>query len=946
MPSKLLARLALAGTIAFGALPAFAQDAPQRLALVIGEANYAGGPLQTVAADATLVAQSLTAEGFDVSEFHDLDHSGLADNTAAFLNKVRAAPPGAAITVYLSGIGAIADCDDVLLPVDAHIASPADVARQGLSMTKLMRDLSATSSLVRLVMLDGARPAPPEVSSVALPRGLLPLHAPHATTFGLSAEIHDFAPSPQPGDTNSAYAASFASVAQQPLTDLETSMRSVRMATHQATGGAQTPWQDTNPDTPSFSLALNVDPQQAQGVAETLPNSTSPIGKLGPDDAYLAVIWRNSIPDYQAYLDAFKATAPSELLSRVRTLLELLKTPNPSCEAAAAPPLPPPPPRRIVAGPLCPEGFVPEDGYNGAYCAPINPPPQLVCPPGLVRVDGVEGFGCAPVEPPQVLDCPVGFRVYGDRDRLRRLGLSAYCEPEQPPPFVCPPDLHVAFHDGRQFCVRNGPPPPLCPPQMHPIWDGQGAYQCYPNPTGEPIMCQGGRPQWNFDHWICVNAPGRRADFCRPGEIQMWQEGRAICAPPPPPASLCPPGYFAVGGSCVADILPGIAIGVGVGAAIGIGSHWGHGGNGGPPDGVCAPGQPRVNGHCVLPPGGGGPGGGGPGGGQGGGPRPPGPGAGNGPGPQGGAGACPAGAVVVNGHCMPQPGPGGAHTPGGNGQPPQGGAGACAAGQIVVNGHCMPQPGPGGAHTPGGAPACAAGQIVVNGHCVAQPGPAATSTPGPTAQPTPVLTPRPTPPAGNGQGQPGPGVTPQPTPLAQPTPHPTPAVPAQPTPHPTPAVPAQPTPPAGNGQGQPGPGATPHPTPTLPAQPTPHPTPAVPAQPTPLATPRPTPPAGNGQGHQGEPVCPGGGPPVNGHCGPQPGPAATPKPLPTLPAQPKPMPVPTLAPKPPPPLVPAPPKAPPPPAPPKAPPPRRRPRRRRDAQACAAPATPAGATEA
>ena len=867
MPSKLIARVALIGLIAIGALPALAQSAPPRLALVIGEANYAGGALQTVAADATLVAQTLTAEGFDVSEFHDLDHTGLADNTAAFVNKVRAAPAGAAVTVYLSGIGAIADCDDVLLPIDAHIANAAEVARQGLSMTKLMRDLSATSSAVHLVLLDGARPAPPEVSSIALPRGLLPLHAPHATTFGLSAEIHDFAPSPQPGDTDGAYAASFANVAQQPLTDLETSMRAVRMATHQATGGAQTPWQDTNPDTPSFALALNVDPQQAQGAAETLPNSTSPIGKLNADDAYLAAIWRNSIPDYEAYLNAFQATAPNELLARIRALVETLKTPGPSCQAAVAPA---PLPRKIVAGPLCPAGFVPEDGYDGAYCAPIDPPPMLACPPGLTRVAGVDGFGCAPIEPRPTLDCPVGFRIYGDRDHLRRLGLAAYCEPEQPPPFVCPPGLHAAFHNGAQFCVHDGPPPPLCPAEMHPIWDGQGAYECFANPIGEPIVCQGGRPQWNFDHWICVNAPGRHADFCRPGEIEMWQNGRAVCAPPPPPPSVCPPGYFRVGGACVADILPGIAIGVGIGAAIGAGSH------GGPPDAACPPGQPRVNGRCVIQPGPGGH-------------RPPGVGD-NGQNSQGGAPACAAGQIVVNGHCVNQPGPGGPRPPGSNGQNQPGGAPACPAGQIAQNGHCVAQPGPAATPRPtptvpaqptpaitprptppagngqdhsGAPPACPAGQIAVNGLCAAQPGAGATPRPTPAApaQPTPAITPKPTPAQPTPTPKATPTLTPRPTPTMQPKPAPTQmstpkAVPAPiPTPKPVPPPPPAPKPPP--------PPPPPPPKPAPPPPPAPKPPPPPP--PKPAATQMPVkvaPPGGHGRPgcpNPRDPACPPGG---------------------------------------------------------------------------------------
>ena len=129
-----LRQVGIAALLGLAATAAHAQSA-NRLALVIGEANYAGAPLPTAANDATLISQTLSADGFDVSEFHDLDRVGLQANIEAFVNKVRAAPVGAAVTVYLSGIGASADCDDLLLPVDAHIVSSADVAKVGFSMT-------------------------------------------------------------------------------------------------------------------------------------------------------------------------------------------------------------------------------------------------------------------------------------------------------------------------------------------------------------------------------------------------------------------------------------------------------------------------------------------------------------------------------------------------------------------------------------------------------------------------------------------------------------------------------------------------------------------------------------------------------------------------------------------------------------------------------------------
>ena len=169
------------------AAPAFAQapaptlqSAPPAnwLALVIGEAGYVGAPLQTAANDAALVAKTLGGAGFDVSELHDIDTSDLASGYQAFLAKVQAAPAGAAVTVDLAGLAVNVGCDDYLLPVDAQIRTASDVPAISLSMTKVMSDLAQTSSQVRVVMLDGARPTPESASAVTFPKGLIPLDPP------------------------------------------------------------------------------------------------------------------------------------------------------------------------------------------------------------------------------------------------------------------------------------------------------------------------------------------------------------------------------------------------------------------------------------------------------------------------------------------------------------------------------------------------------------------------------------------------------------------------------------------------------------------------------------------------------------------------------------------------------------------------------------------------
>ena len=294
-----------------------------------------------------------------------------------------------------------------------------------------------------------------------------------------------------------------------PLTDVESVMRETRVIAHQATGGAQTPWQETDPSEPPFTFPLNADPAQVQAAVATLPDSTSPIASLDPESAYWAAVWRNDISDYQAYLAAFGASAPPERKTIIENLIALLQQPNPQCQASA----PPPPPPTIIAGPACPDGFYAQGGFDEAYCAPLAPPPVLVCPPGFASIPTDDGMGCAPFIPPPVLVCPPRFRPIDRR----------YCGPDIPPPF-CPPGFRPVWHDGLMACVRNGPPPPICPFGTHPVWNGAG-YVCGGNPP-PPVPCPNGRPNWRNGQWSCLPPP---PPSCPRGETQQWINGKLIC---------------------------------------------------------------------------------------------------------------------------------------------------------------------------------------------------------------------------------------------------------------------------------------------------------------------------------------------------------------------------------------------------------------------------------
>src|SRR5437588_11390706 len=109
-------------------VPAGAEPAEKRIALVIGNAGYAAGALQTPANDAGLIAQTLQAAGFDVVGTRDLDQDTLRHAFRDFLEKASGSGPDTVAFIYLSGYGTQLEGDNYFVPIDARIARDSDVA--------------------------------------------------------------------------------------------------------------------------------------------------------------------------------------------------------------------------------------------------------------------------------------------------------------------------------------------------------------------------------------------------------------------------------------------------------------------------------------------------------------------------------------------------------------------------------------------------------------------------------------------------------------------------------------------------------------------------------------------------------------------------------------------------------------------------------------------------
>src|SRR5438477_9119293 len=117
---KLVAALIALVPLALAFAPGTAL-AEKRIALVIGNAGYQAGVLNTPANDAGLIAQTLQAAGFDVVGARDLDQDTLRRSFRDFLDKAAASGPDTVAFVYLGGYGLQVEGENYFVPIAARI---------------------------------------------------------------------------------------------------------------------------------------------------------------------------------------------------------------------------------------------------------------------------------------------------------------------------------------------------------------------------------------------------------------------------------------------------------------------------------------------------------------------------------------------------------------------------------------------------------------------------------------------------------------------------------------------------------------------------------------------------------------------------------------------------------------------------------------------------------
>jgi len=314
---RMLWVVAAAGLLA-AALPA---TAAPRIALVIGNAAYARGALNTALGDAGLVAEALNSAGFEIVEGADLDQAGTQARFRDFLAKVEAAGPEAVAFVYYSGYGLEFAGENYMVPVDARLQREADIAIDAVRLSDLLQPLAAAPLAARIVALDVARPLAFDLANTRLADGLAALSAPPGMLVAMAGQpgavVEDG------GAAYGAYAVALAEMIRQPGLDPNALFTRVRLRAHQATGGRQTPWH-VSALTGAAPLVQAAGRARGAATAE-VPGRTGALKRLPADQAYVAAIERDALPSYVEYVQAFpRSPHARRIWGLIRTRREAL----------------------------------------------------------------------------------------------------------------------------------------------------------------------------------------------------------------------------------------------------------------------------------------------------------------------------------------------------------------------------------------------------------------------------------------------------------------------------------------------------------------------------------------------------------------------------------------------------------------------------------------------
>jgi hypothetical protein len=225
-----------------GAVSARNDPPPAGHALVIGNSRYLAGPLQNPGNDARAMADRLRQAGFAVTLSLDADRRQLQDAIRGFTDTLaRSRAPG---VFYYAGHGVQLNWRNFLVPVDARIATKADIQGQAVDLGLLLDGLARARNALNIVVLDACRNNPFGADFRVDDKGLSQLDAPPGTLLAYATAPGNTA---EDGEgSHGLYTDHLLREMLAPGAAVEDVFKRVRLSVRRGSQGAQIPWESTS----------------------------------------------------------------------------------------------------------------------------------------------------------------------------------------------------------------------------------------------------------------------------------------------------------------------------------------------------------------------------------------------------------------------------------------------------------------------------------------------------------------------------------------------------------------------------------------------------------------------------------------------------------------------------------------------------------------------------
>jgi uncharacterized caspase-like protein len=215
---------------------------PKR-ALVIGNSAYRSVPaLRNPGNDADALAATLQAIGFEVTRQRDATREAMQAAIDAFTREL--ATRKAVGLFYFAGHGVQLGWRNYLLPVDAAIASPEDIASRCVDLGALIDGIRRAGNPMNVVVLDACRDNPFGLVFSGAPKGLSQMDAPPSTLLAYATAPGRTADDGQ--GENGLYTQNLLREMQVREAKIEDVFKRVRLGVRRASNGAQVPWESTS----------------------------------------------------------------------------------------------------------------------------------------------------------------------------------------------------------------------------------------------------------------------------------------------------------------------------------------------------------------------------------------------------------------------------------------------------------------------------------------------------------------------------------------------------------------------------------------------------------------------------------------------------------------------------------------------------------------------------